>query len=280
MTQSYTTIEKGTVALTLDVEDWFCVKNMMSLVNPDMWGTGLFTLRVEESTNYILEQLARRNIKATFFVLGWVAERCPSLIKKIVAEGHEIGSHGYSHIPVNKMNEETFREDLLKSLQIISSISGIKIKGYRAPSFSIHPNMTWAFRVLRECGIDYDSSVFPIHHPDYGAADFEGGIQTINGIIEVPMTTVNIAGFKIPSAGGGYFRLFPYWIFRKLLKRAAKTQKSIVYFHPWEFDLEQPRLALPVLKRFRHYVGLRKNREKFERFLDEFSFCRVCDLLV
>ena len=225
------------------------------------------------------EELAKRNIKATFFVLGWIAEKCPGIVGELVAEGHEIASHGYNHQPVGSMSALDFREDVKASLKILSEQAKRPILGYRAPSFSITHDTFWALGVLRELGFVYDSSIFPVRHPDYGISDFPRSATRVSGILEVPMSTVKVLGVQVPISGGGYFRLYPYALTKRLLERAQSEGDVVLYFHPWEFDADQPRVNLPALKRFRHYVGLSRNRAKFRRLLDDFSFCPMRELV-
>jgi polysaccharide deacetylase family protein (PEP-CTERM system associated) len=220
--------------------------------------------------DFILKELALRDQKATFFILGWIAERFPDLVREIGAAGHEIGSHGYSHDPIDCLTPAEFALDLKQSLEILRSLSPRPIAGFRAPSFSVTKKTWWALAEIEKQGLTYDSSVFPIRHPDYGVSDFPPGIQRVGGLIEVPMTALRFSRFHVPVSGGGYFRILPYGVSQKLFRSAAATQPVVLYFHPWEFDPDQPRQKMPLLKRFRHYTGLGRNRAKFRRLLDSF----------
>ncbi len=270
-------VKPSKCVLTFDVEDWFCVRNMREVIPRETWGAQ--ELRVQEGLSFILEQLRLRNIRATFFVLGWIADQCPELIRDIAAQGHEIASHGYSHQLLDTLSPEAFREDTEHSLRVLAPLAGKPIRGYRAPSFSVTKKTFWALDILKESGLEYDSSVYPTRHPDYGIPDFGTAPKKLSGLWEVPMTSLNLGGMLLPVSGGGYFRLFPYAMTRKLLKRASKNGPVILYFHPWEFDEGQPKVDLPRWRRFRHYVGLSKNRAKFLRLINDFEFTTVEDYL-
>lgn len=263
--------------LTFDVEDWFCVRNMRDAIPFARWDEQ--ELRIGEGMGFILEALRARGIRATFFVLGWIAERAPELVRAIAAGGHEIATHGYSHQLVDTMTPETFRRDVERSLEILRPLTNGPVRGFRAPSFSVTEKTLWALDILQASGLAYDSSVYPTRHPDYGIPGFGTEPRRIGGLWEVPMTTVSLAGIGVPVSGGGYFRLLPYPITRQLLRRAACRGPLVLYFHPWEFDERQPRVDLPRLRRFRHYVGLSRNRRKFQRLLDDFSFTTMEEYL-
>jgi peptidoglycan-N-acetylglucosamine deacetylase len=265
------------MALSFDIEDWFTVRNMREVINESEWDNQEY--RIEIGVNYILEQLNLRNIKATFFILGWVAQRSPELVAKIHQHGHEIASHGHSHKPIDLMTPKEFREDLQKSITLLEEITGEKIKGFRAPSFSLTKKTAWAIEIMKELGLEYDSSIFVTSHPDYGVIDFPEEIVNMNGLIEVPMIKGKLLSRKIPVNGGGYFRLFPYAITKNALLNNNAQSPMVLYFHPWEFDKDQPRAPMSPLKRFRHYVGLSDNRLKFERLLDDFDFCTIRELI-
>lgn len=257
-------------ALTFDVEDWFQVRNMRAHVSYESWADQ--ELRVTSGLDFILAALEAKNLRATFFVLGWLAERHPELVERILAGGHEVASHGYSHTPLDLMTPATFRQDLARSLTCLRGITGQEIQGFRAPSFSITRKTWWAFQILADAGIAYDSSVFPVRHPDYGVVDFPQAISHHNGVQELPLPVATIAGLRIPVAGGGYFRLLPYQVSRRLMQRVPPLAPRILYFHPWEFDPGQPRRKLGFSKTLRHYSGLRANRRKFLRLLEDVSF--------
>jgi len=259
--------------LSFDIEDWFQVENLKCAIAADSWES--CDLRVVENTRSILRILEQYDTKATFFILGWIAERCAGLVKEIFAAGHEIASHGYGHELIYKQDAVQFARDLGKSKEIIESITGEPVLGYRAPSFSLTPETEWALDVLLEKGFIYDSSVFPTSfHNRYG---FRGAsrfpFRHHNGLVELPLSTVRFSRFNIPAAGGGYFRLFPYFIFRGLCRRIASEGKPIVfYLHPWELDPGQPRMRIRRDYRFRHYVNLAKTARRLERLLKDFRF--------
>jgi polysaccharide deacetylase family protein (PEP-CTERM system associated) len=269
--QAYTTSKK--IALTFDVEDWFTVRNMRDFFEFKDWDQQ--ELRVNVGMDFILDELKKRDIKATFFVLGWIAEKCPDLVKRIVSDGHEIASHGYSHTPIDLLTPESFEADLIKSIELLTSITGRKIKGFRAPSFSITESTFWAIEILKKHGIEYDSSIFSTIHPDYGIKGFPTKFTNLDGVLEVPMRKGDFYGLKFPANGGGYFRMLPYWIIKSSLKQTIKNDPVVMYFHPWEFDSEQPKIGLGWFKKFRHYVGLKSNREKLIRLLNDFQFSTV-----
>lgn len=267
----------GKLVLTIDVEDWFCVRNMREVIPFASWKES--EIRVRVGMDFILTELSRRNIKATFFVLGWIAEKCPAIVSALRSEGHEIASHGYNHQPIDKLSPEEFAADLRRSVEVLGPQAGRPIEGYRAPSFSITKNTLWALDLLAKEGFAYDSSVYPVRHPDYGIPDFPRAVTALRGLTEVPMSVFSFMGVPIPVSGGGYFRLYPYELTRRMIRGALGQGPVVLYFHPWEFDEGQPRIALPAFRRFRHYVGLRANREKFRRLLDDFSVCSIGDLI-
>jgi len=266
--------------ISIDLEDWFCVSNLKEVIQFEDWGRQ--ESRIERNTHRIFKLLDTHNIRATFFVLGWIAERFPSLVKDIHSQGHEIATHGYSHQLITGMTPKSFEEDLQRAIDITENITGEKIKGFRAPSFTITPDTLWAIDVLIEAGLKYDSSVFPVSgHPDYGMPDSPLGIHEIkDGFIEVPLTVAKFATKNIPVSGGGYFRLFPYGFTRNLMKRVNHEGRSVIfYFHPWEIDPEQPRVKLPLIKRFRHYNNLNKTYNRLDRLLTDFNFTTMRDVI-
>jgi polysaccharide deacetylase family protein (PEP-CTERM system associated) len=259
--------------LSIDLEDWFCVSNFDDMLPRDVWD--LCELRVEASTRRVLELFDRRGAKATFFVLGWIAERVPELIESIAAAGHEIACHGYHHHRLGMLDAERLDADLDSALRILRGITGSEIAGYRAPSFSLTNDTMWAVPVLQRHGFRYDSSIFPFGaHPEYGIADAPlDPYWLAEGLLEVPMTVLEIAGRRVPCTGGGYFRLYPYALSRSLIHRAnASGRPAIFYAHPWEFDPEQPRMPLPGLKRFRHYNDLNRTLSRLDRLLGDFEW--------
>lgn len=262
--------------LSFDVEDWFQVENLRSAVPREQWES--LPLRVEANTRRILALLRASETKATFFFLGWVAARCPQLVKDVDREGHEVASHGYGHDLVYNMTVETFRADIRRSKQLLEDLTGKPVWGYRAPSFSIVRDTMWAIDVLREEGFVYDSSVFPTSlHDRYGFAE-HGTLPFCwpNGLMEIPLAVYKIRNLGLPVAGGGYFRLFPYAYFRFLLQRLnARQQRFTFYLHPWELDPGQPRMPVPAFYRFRHYVNLHKTEKGLARLLADFAFERI-----
>jgi len=266
-------------AISVDLEDWFCVRNLSGAIRAEAWGG--CELRVSESARRVLDLFARYGTKATFFVLGWVAEQIPELIREIDRAGHEIATHGYSHMPVTQMSPEAFEEDLKRSLEIIKGLAGQAVLGYRAPSFSIVGETMWAVEILAKHGIKYDSSIFPVSfHPDYGYKRVPLGPHARSGLVEFPLSVVSVGGIRFPCSGGGYFRLVPYAIFKCLVRMVNREGRPYVfYIHPWELDPGQPRLSLPLLKKFRHYYNLKKTEEKLERLLGDFNFAPIKEVL-
>jgi polysaccharide deacetylase family protein (PEP-CTERM system associated) len=266
--------------LSFDVEDWFHVENMKGTISPEDWDS--CDLRVVESTRRILRLLDEKRIRATFFVLGWVAERCPSLVEEIHGEGHEIASHGYGHDLVYRHTVESFEGDVRRSIDILRGITGEEVMGYRAPSFSITPRSEWAVDVLGDLGFRYDSSIFPTSfHNRYG---FNGvsrfPFRFANGLIEMPLSTYRLPWANLPLAGGGYFRLYPYPFFRHLCRCLNRQGKAIVfYLPPWELDPGQPKMDIGLNHRFRHYVNLNGTEERVRRFLGEFEFSPLGELV-
>ncbi len=264
-------------AMTVDVEDYFHVSNFANVVRREDWSN--FTGRVETNTRKLLDIFEARDVSATFFVLGWVAERYPSLVRAIDRSGHEIASHGYAHTLVYQLTPEQFRKDVTRAKKFLEDLSGKPVLGYRAPSFSIVKSSLWALDILGEEGFQYDSSIFPIHHGRYGVPDahrFPHRCQTSNGkgLIQFPISTLRILGFNIPLGGGGYFRVLPYAVTRRAIQRLNHTEQrpALMYIHPWELDPAQPRMPGPALGRFRHYVNLHKTERKLHRLLHDFSF--------
>jgi polysaccharide deacetylase family protein (PEP-CTERM system associated) len=267
-------------ALTIDVEDYFHVAAFARHIDPKTWDS--YPLRVEQNTNRILDLLGESGVTATFFVLGWVAERCPELIKRIQRSGHEIGCHGYAHQTIYRGTEEDFERDLRRAKCAIENITGIPIKSYRAPSFSITSKTLWALRVLVRAGIEYDSSIFPVAHDLYGIRGaprfpFLSVLDSEHAIKEFPPSTVCFCGMNFPVGGGGYLRLIPYEWTALALHRLNETehQPAMVYFHPWEIDTEQPQLTGSWRSRLRHYQNLRTTEKKIRRLLGEFSFASM-----
>jgi polysaccharide deacetylase family protein (PEP-CTERM system associated) len=264
-------------ALTFDVEEYFHAEVFASVVHPDDWPS--LPSRVGESTHRILDLLGRRNVTATFFVLGWVAERHPDLVREIRARGHEIACHGYAHKMISDMSRDDLRDDVRRARRTIEDAIGAPVAGYRAPTFSIIRETLWALDMLAEEGFSYDSSIFPIHHDRYGIPDAPRFPHRINlpaggELVEFPITTLEVAGQRLPFSGGGYFRLLPYPLIRSAIRRVNHRERmpAIVYLHPWELDARQPRLPIRGLSRVRHYLNLAHTAEKLDRLLAEFAF--------
>ena len=270
-------------ALSVDVEDYFHVAALSQVISPDDWAT--LPSRVEQNTELLLELFERQQVKCTFFVLGWIAERYPQLIRKLADQGHEIASHGYSHQLVYQQTPAVFAEETRKSKLILEDIIQRPVTGYRAASYSITRESLWALDILAELGFTWDSSIFPIHHDRYGIPDSPKTpytIQTSNGasLREFPLTTARLFRLTIPAAGGGYFRQFPYPVFRHLFRLASAggTQPQMFYLHPWEVDPDQPRYDnASWLSRFRHYTNLDKCYGRLERLLQDFRFGTVSE---
>jgi polysaccharide deacetylase family protein (PEP-CTERM system associated) len=271
-------------ALTFDVEDYFHVESAALVVRRTDWPT--YAPRVEVNTRLILDLLDVAAVKATFFVLGWVAERNPRLVREINDRGHEVACHSFAHRLVYTMTPDDFRSDVRRAKGTIEDAAGVRVVGYRAPTFSIVDGSLWALNVLAEEGFQYDSSVFPIRHDRYGmprAPRFPHAVRLAGGrtLAEFPMTTVEIAGNRLPFSGGGYFRLLPYRVIRRGIRRVntRERQPAIVYLHPWEFDPGQPRLGMRGVSRFRHYVNIRSTQSKLRRLLTDFEFGPARDVL-
>jgi len=272
-------------ALTVDVEDYFQVSAFANQIDMKDWPN--WPLRVEQNTHALLELFEKKNVRATFFVLGWVAERCPELIRTIHKSGHEVASHGMTHQLVYNQKPEVFREETFRSKQLIEDIIGEAVYGYRAASYSVTPRSLWALETLIDAGFTYDSSIFPVHHDRYGMPGAPLNIhtaQTNNGksLIEFPLTSAKFINGRLPVAGGGYFRIYPYFFSKLMLKRAAAEIKQpfIFYLHPWEIDPEQPRVPnSSALSRFRHYTNLSRCLPRLEKLIGDFDFTTVKDVI-
>ena len=264
-------------ALTVDVEDYFHVAAFNRTIRPRDWEC--FPLRVESNTTRLLELFSAKKVTATFFILGWVARKCPALVREIARRGHEIGCHGYLHQAIYHGSPADFRRDVREAKAVIEDLVGSRMKSYRAPSYSITAQTLWALDVLREEGFEYDSSIFPIVHDLYGipGAPRFPHVKVLAGgqkIKEFPPSTVRLAGMNIPVAGGGYFRLLPErltcWAIDKINR--MEGQPAMVYLHPWEIDPDQPRIHASLRSRFRHYHNLRSVETKLDRLLGKFAF--------
>ena len=263
-------------AMTIDVEDYFHVSVFEKTVDRSRWDT--LETRVRANTGRLLDLFDERGVRGTFFVLGWVAERYPDLVKAIAARGHELASHGYAHRLVYDQTPEVFREDVRRAKDLIEAAAAQPVRGYRAPSFSVTSRSLWALDVLVEEGYTYDASIFPIRHDRYGipgAPRWPHAIDRGRGrIFEVPGSTVRIGSTNLPVAGGGYFRILPYAWTHWGIARVNRTERqpAIFYLHPWEIDPGQPRLPASRLGRFRHYRNLGKVEPRLRRLLADFSF--------
>ena len=271
-------------AMTVDVEDYFHVSAFADVIRPEDWPR--FESRVEANTGKLLDIFAAHGATATFFVLGWVAERHPSLVQTIHRSGHEVACHGYDHRLVYQSTPEEFRKDIRRAKKLLEDVTGVPVDGYRAPSFSIVKSSLWALDILAEEGFRYDSSIFPIQHDRYGIPDadrFPNRWQTNNGsgLVQFPISTLRVGGLNIPVGGGGYFRLLPYAFTRLAIHRLNDTERkpAVVYIHPWELDPAQPRLHGSLFSRFRHYVKLQATEGKLHRLLAGFSFQSLRSLL-
>ena len=266
-------------AMTIDVEDYFQVSAFAPVIDRDSWAGR--ECRVERNVDRILALLAKENVHATFFTLGWIAERYPQVVRKIVAGGHELASHGYSHLRASDQTREEFRDDVTRSKALLEDIGGVQVLGYRAPSFSIGTANLWALDVLQEAGYRYSSSIYPIQHDHYGMPDaprFAFYPNGPDGLLEVPITTVQVMQRKLPAGGGGYFRLLPYALSRWMMERVNQVdqQSAIFYFHPWEIDPGQPRPAGASMKsRFRHYVNLDRMEGRIAQLTRDFKWDRM-----
>jgi polysaccharide deacetylase family protein (PEP-CTERM system associated) len=267
--------------MSVDVEDWFSVYNLSSLIPYSDWDK--CESRVERNTVRLLDLFGKHEVEATFFVLGWVAERFPDLVKEIERRGHEVATHGYSHQLLTFMRPEEFRVDLLRSLEVLGRSTSQEVRGFRAPSFTVTKQTMWAAEILKQSGIQYDSSVFPAQfHPDYGIADADlRPYQLTEGLTELPMGVAEVLGWRVPCCGGGYFRLYPYAVTRRLMRKCNQQGRPVIfYLHPWEIDPEQPRVKrMTWSKRFRHYNNLARTEERLERLLNDFSFTSARNLI-
>jgi len=272
-------------AFTVDVEDYFQVSAFENNVKRSDWDT--LESRVSRNTDVILDLLNKNNIKGTFFVLGWVAERYRHIVEKIDDEGHEVACHGYSHQLIYKQTQKEFKEETLKAKDLLENIIQKPVYGYRAASYSITNNSLWALDILADAGFQYDSSIVPVHHDLYGIPGMPRLPHVLtapNGkeLIEFPPSTMSLPGMNLPVAGGGYFRLYPYWFSKAALKWINHHDKIpfIFYLHPWEIDPEQPRIQSKWFSRFRHYNNLSKCYGRLESLLQSFEFTTARDVLI
>jgi polysaccharide deacetylase family protein (PEP-CTERM system associated) len=271
------TTNAATNALTIDVEDYFQVSAFAPHIARSEWNTR--ECRVERNVNRILDMLDQHHTKATFFTLGWIAERYPQLVRDIASRGHEVASHGYGHERASDQTPEAFFTDIQLAKVILEDLAGTEVKGYRAPSFSIGTANLWAFDCLLRAGYRYSSSVYPIAHDHYGMPDAPRfAFEVRPGLLEIPITTLRLLGRNLPSSGGGYFRLLPYALSRWMLRRVnqGEGEAGIFYFHPWEIDSAQPRVAgISSKTRFRHYVNIDRVEGRLQQLLQDFNWGRM-----
>ena len=271
-------------ALTIDVEDYYQVSALESVVRFKDWSK--YESRVERNTYRLLDILDENKVRATFFVLGWVAERHPNLVMDIQKRGHEVASHGYSHKRIYMQTPDQFRDETRRSKALLEEIINQPVIGYRAASYSITRKSLWALDILSEEGFRYDSSIFPIHHALYGIPGSQRFNHKINrsgnsGLIELPLSTLRFCGYNFPIAGGGYLRFFPYAFTRWAIRQLNENEKqpAVVYLHPWEIDPNQPRIRAKAISRFRHYLNLGGLEGKLIRILRDFKLSTMADVL-
>lgn len=263
-------------ALTVDVEDYFHVSAFAKSINRKDWDK--HPLRVEKNTRRLLDLFDEAQVKGTFFVLGWVADRNKGLIKEIAERGHEIASHGYSHQLIYNQTQDVFREETIRSKSLLEDIVQVPVRGYRAASYSITRDSLWALDILAEAGFEYDSSIFPVRHDRYGipgAKEIPHILKTPQGhsLVEFPLSIAKIFNYKLPVSGGGYFRLYPYLLTRAGLRQVnSRQQPFIFYLHPWEIDTDQPKIEAGWFSRFRHYNNLEKCESRLQRLMQDFQF--------
>lgn len=266
-----------TNALTIDVEDYFQVSAFAPFIDRSEWDKR--ECRVERNVDRILALLDTQDTHATFFTLGWIAERYPALIQRIVAGGHELASHGFGHERVSDLSEAELFSDVHRAKALLEDIGGVRVQGYRAPSFSIGAGNLWALDTLERAGYRYSSSIYPIQHDHYGMPDAPRfAYQVRENLMEIPPTTLRIFQRNLPSSGGGYFRLFPYPLSRWMLRRVNHKDRSpaVFYFHPWEIDTDQPEVrGIGFKTRFRHYVNIGRMEQRLKNLLQDFSWGRM-----
>ncbi len=271
-------------ALTFDIEEYFHAEVFARTLSPEEWPS--LASRVVDTTERLLDILDYADVRATFFVLGWIADRYPTLVQDIAGRGHEIACHGYGHQMIHRQSRLEFAKDLQQAKTAIEDAAGVAVIGYRAPTFSVVRETLWSLEVLWEAGFLYDSSIFPIAHDRYGIPDaprcpHRVPITNGHGIAEFPLSTISVLGRRLPVAGGGYFRLLPYRVTRRAIQHLndRERQPAIVYLHPWELDVHQPRVRVGWLSRFRHSVNTHSTEGKLRRLLSDFRFAPVRDIL-
>ena len=269
-------------ALTIDVEDYFHVSAFAPYIPRSDWDNQ--ESRIERNVGRILELLDDYDARATFFTLGWIAERYPQLVRRIVDGGHELASHGFAHQRANEQSPEAFFADIQLAKIVLEDVCGTEVRGYRAPSFSIGESNVWAFECIERAGYRYSSSIYPIRHDHYGTPDAPRFAHDVRAnLVEMPVTTMRLFGRNWPAGGGGYFRLLPYGMSRWLLRRVndVDLQPAIFYFHPWEIDAAQPRIpGIDAKTRFRHYVNLHRTERRLRQLLFDFEWGRLDEVLL
>jgi polysaccharide deacetylase family protein (PEP-CTERM system associated) len=271
-----------TNALTIDVEDYFQVSAFAPYIARADWERR--ECRVERNVDRILELLDEHDTAATFFTLGWIAERYPQLVRRLAEQGHEVASHGYGHERASDLNRADFRADIIRAKGVLEDLTGHAVNGYRAPSFSIGPGNLWALDTLARAGHRYSSSIYPIRHDHYGMPDAPRfAHQAADGLIEIPITTLRLFNRNLPSSGGGYFRLLPYSLSRWMLRRVNRVdgETAVFYFHPWEIDAGQPRIdGIDRKTRFRHYLNIHRMERRLQSLLGDFKWGRMDHLFL
>ena len=264
-------------ALTVDVEDYFQVSALAPHIARSEWES--MPCRVERNVERILELLHESGSQATFFTLGWIAERYPALVRRIVAGGHELASHGHAHLRATDQTPAEFLADIVRAKALLEEIAGVPVRGYRAPSFSIGKHNSWAFDCIADAGYAYSSSVYPIRHDHYGMPDAPRFAYRVRqGLLEVPISTASVLGANLPAGGGGYFRLLPYPVSRLLVRNVNRVdaKPAVFYLHPWELDPGQPRIRGTTLRtRFRHYLNLERTEARLRKLLRDFTWRRL-----
>ncbi len=265
--------------MTVDVEDYFQVSAFEDVLPSEKWDS--IELRVDRNTHKLLDLFAENGVKSTFFTLAWVAKRCPEVIRRIVSEGHELASHGVAHQRLTTMSKEQAKQDIQTSKSILEDISGAEIRGYRAPSFSVNENNEWVYDILAESGFKYSSSTYPIEHDLYGVPNWPRFKYTRpEGIVEIPIPTVKKKGKNVGIGGGGYFRLYPYWLSKKRIETFMGQESApySFYFHPWEIDPEQPKVTDASFKsKVRHYINLGRMEGKLVNLLSDYRWGTMQD---
>ena len=270
-------------ALSFDVEEYFQVANLAEHFPLEKWGS--VESRLDVGMERILQALQQSSARATFFFLGWIAERHPGWVERCVAAGHEVASHGYEHLFLGKLGPEGLDADLERTERALVAAGAPKPRGFRASTFTLTRETWWAFDVLARRGYTYDSSIHPVSHPTYGIPDFDPGISVVRAqsggeITEFPVSTLRCLGRNLPVGGGGYFRLLPGFLTERALASIERSGRpALLYFHPWEFDPDQPRCPAPALKRFRHYLNLDRTLPRLERMLRRFRFGTIEQVL-